>query len=259
MKILKKTKAFVCTVAILMLASTNYSFARHSQHSNGKNSTFEAISSSVRVRAGSTKTIQLNNTTYIKKLIISAQGTPSSDATMQVVVNGDIKGTIHVPRHDPSYFVTVNEKTTSIQFVSLQGAINISSIKVVGSQHSQASSKPWKTGINYSRGLYGHNRGTLAQEVALSAIDLVTEFSKYSSYKQLGNILLPIKKSAARVYAVSYGAGDYSIKMRTSLINLANQLNMATQFINENFEKTALFDLALELLSLKEQLDFIIK
>lgn len=256
MKVLNTTKAIIlCSLAILL--SSNYSFATNG-HNRRQVSTFDVISSNIQVNAGTTKSLNLSNSTYIKKLIISAQGTPRSGATMQVVVNGDIKGTIHVPRHDPSYFVTVNDTTKSIEFVSLSGTINISAVKIIGSTHSSHSRSRWKPGQRYSKGLYGHNAGTLAQDIALTAIDLVNEFTKYSSYKELGDVLLPIKKSAAVVYATSYGAGDYSVKMRSTLMQMSKQLHLANHFINRNFEKSAIFDLALELLTLKERLDSII-
>lgn len=258
MHILNKTTHILCGLVILLGVSST----RAEHKSRQTPATFDVISSQVRVPSGHTKTVNLSSSTYIKKLIISAQGTYSSDATMQVLVNGDVKGTIHVPKHDPSYIVTVNATTSSISFMSLSGTINISAIKVVGktsAHNSRNNSRPWRVGHKYSHGMYGSTAGTLAQDIALRVIDLVTEFTKYSSYKELGDVLLPLKKSAASVYAVSYGAGDYSVRMRSSLINLAQQLKMAGQFINQNFERSALFDLALELLSLKEELDYIIK
>lgn len=265
MKIL--TKAQIILYGLMIMLNTSFSFASYSQHHNQRHSqrglsTFDVITSNVRLSAGATKTVQLYGSVYIKKLIITAQGASSSDGTMQIVVNGDIKGTVHVPRYDPSYFVTVNASASSIQFVSVSGgAVNISAIKVVGSKQvaNNTHHKPWKTGSWYSTGMYGLNAGTLAQEIALEAIDLVDEFTKYSSYQELGDVLLPIKKSATVVYATSYGAGDYSVAMRNSLLNLSQQFNVAGNFINTNFEKTALFDLALQLLTLKERLDFIIK
>lgn len=68
--------------------------------------------------------------TYIKKIIISAEGV-YRDATFDVVVNGDIKGTIYVPDRDPAYFVTIEDSASSIEFVSRSGSARINDIKVV--------------------------------------------------------------------------------------------------------------------------------
>lgn len=255
---MRNSKLKVLLVSLAILLNTNHIFAKHKAQNRG-NTTVDVISHSITVGNGTTKTVDLSHTTYIKNLIVSAQGTSRSGATMQVIVNGDVKGTIHVPGYDPSYFVTIKEKTDSIQFQSLSGTIKIFAIKVVGHGVRSRSNTPWKNGTRYSSGMYGENAGTLAQDIALTAIDLVNEFTKYSSYKELGDILLPIKKAAASVYAISYGAGDYSVRMRNSLLALSNELKMARSFINTNFERSALFDLALELLTLKERLDYIIK
>ena len=48
-----------------------------------------------------------------------------------VVVNGDVKGTIYVPGRDPSYIVTVGDYTDSIEFISRNGTSIISRILVV--------------------------------------------------------------------------------------------------------------------------------
>ena len=56
----------------------------------------------------------------IKKLIVTTIGL-GADATFDVVVNGDVKGTIFAPKYDPSYVVTIGEETRSIEFVSRSG------------------------------------------------------------------------------------------------------------------------------------------
>jgi hypothetical protein len=48
-----------------------------------------------------------------------------------VVVNGDVKGTVYVPGRDPSYFVTIEDSADSIELVSRGGTTIISRILVV--------------------------------------------------------------------------------------------------------------------------------
>jgi hypothetical protein len=94
--------------------------------------TADILTHTVRLESGTTKQIRLpNGGQYIKKLIISAEGL-RNDAMFEVVVNGDVKGTVYVPGRDPSYFVTIEDSTDSIELVSRGGTALISRILVVG-------------------------------------------------------------------------------------------------------------------------------
>lgn len=92
--------------------------------------TTDAISRPFTLERGTTQQVKLNGARNIKKIIVSAEGI-RQDAMFDVVVNGDIKGTIYVPGSDPSYFVTVNEYADSIEFVSRNGNAIISKILVI--------------------------------------------------------------------------------------------------------------------------------
>ncbi len=76
------------------------------------------------------KTLSLRHPRYIKKLVISAEGV-RRDAKFNVVVNGDIKGTIYVPGRDPSYYVTIEDYVESIQFISEFGKARIFNITIL--------------------------------------------------------------------------------------------------------------------------------
>lgn len=92
--------------------------------------TFDALRGSFNLYSGTTQQVRLNNPTAIKKLIVSAEGI-RNDAMFDVVVNGDVKGTIYVPGRDPSYYVTINEFASSIEFVSRNGNATISRVLVI--------------------------------------------------------------------------------------------------------------------------------
>jgi len=92
--------------------------------------TSDVLRGSITLYSGTTKQVRLNESRYIKKLIISSEGV-RNDAIFDVVVNGDVKGTIYVPGRDPSYFVTVEDYADSIEFVSRGGTAIISKILVV--------------------------------------------------------------------------------------------------------------------------------
>lgn len=91
--------------------------------------TMDAISYQIRLDSGTTQQVRIPGG-YIKKLIISAEGL-RNDAMFDVVVNGDVKGTVYVPGRDPSYFVTVEDSADSIELVSRGGTAIISSILVI--------------------------------------------------------------------------------------------------------------------------------
>jgi hypothetical protein len=84
----------------------------------------------ITLESGTTEHLALRETQYIKKLIISAEGL-RSDAMFDVVVNGDVKGTVYVPGRDPSYFVTIEDTADSIELVSRNGSARITKILVV--------------------------------------------------------------------------------------------------------------------------------
>ncbi len=106
--------------------------ANTSGSSNGySGKTSQVLTQQFYVERGTMKQFRLGRGMNVKKLLISASGI-GNDAMFDVVVNGDVKGTIHVPKVDPTYFVTVNEYTDSIEFVSRSGGrILIENIVVV--------------------------------------------------------------------------------------------------------------------------------
>jgi hypothetical protein len=93
-------------------------------------STQDALRYPIRLESGTVEHVRLNEQVYIKKLIISAEGL-RNDAVFDVVVNGDVKGTVYVPARDPSYFVTIEDSSDSIELVSRGGSVNISRILIV--------------------------------------------------------------------------------------------------------------------------------
>ncbi len=107
------------------LASTQFKYC-YNDHSFGN--TFELISN-VTLNNGEYKTIYLPTTLYVSKLYISVEGL-RSDAYFDVMVNGDIKGTIYVPGRDPLYIINVADSADQINLRSMYGSARILSIKV---------------------------------------------------------------------------------------------------------------------------------
>ncbi len=104
--------------------------AERDTYGEAQSRTTDALRAPITLYSGTTQQVRLNGERYIKKLIISSEGI-RNDAMFDVVVNGDVKGTIYVPGRDPSYFVTVEDYADSIEFVSRNGNAIISRILVV--------------------------------------------------------------------------------------------------------------------------------
>ena len=62
-----------------------------------------SISSAFIVGNSETQTIWLQGSRHIRNIIVQAQGT-NQDSMVEVMVNGEIKGTIYAPGRDPSYY-----------------------------------------------------------------------------------------------------------------------------------------------------------
>ncbi len=92
--------------------------------------TQDAIKDSFSLLNGTTQQVRLNGGKQIKNIIISAEGI-RGPAVFDVVVNGEVKGTVYVPDRDPSYFVTIKDYASSIELVSRTGTALISRILVV--------------------------------------------------------------------------------------------------------------------------------
>jgi hypothetical protein len=89
---------------------------------------FELVSN-LTLEEGEYKVLYLPARMYVKKLYLSVEGIQRS-AYFDVMVNGDIKGTIHAPGSDPLYVVNVAATTNVINLRSMYGNARIRSIKV---------------------------------------------------------------------------------------------------------------------------------
>jgi hypothetical protein len=89
---------------------------------------FELVSN-LTLEEGEYKVLYLPARMHVKKLYLSVEGIQQS-AYFDVMVNGDIKGTIHAPGSDPLYIVNVATTTNVINLRSMYGNARIRSVKV---------------------------------------------------------------------------------------------------------------------------------
>lgn len=229
--------------------------------------TTEVLSGSFWVYPGEVKSINLNNWRYVQKIFVQAQSSRSS-TTIEVVTNGDTKGTIYVPGTDPSYVVTIGETVRSIQFRNISnGTVQINQVQGVMSSSEPIAIRPGEFNPHCepftpcarpmpTPGLPGRNLGT---SLSARAIYLVDILENYASYREFGIYLLPIKKVAGNAYATTAAYGDLSLASRAALLALERQIEFAGSYLDETFERDAAFQSAVELKGLGEKLEALLR
>ena len=228
-------------LTILMLPISASSQARDEQFE-----LIEVIDNTISLLPGETKSLSLDRWRYVQKISISAAGR-RDEAMFEVIVNDDIKGTIHVPGRDPDYIVTIAETTKSVQLRHLAGStIAISALTALVSNHEfpeHGGNGPMDT---HSRGIAADISNRIIQNV--KALEVNTTPADAERY------LIPIKSAAGRAYASAMASGDLSRRVRDRLFVLLAQMDGANSFIDSVLENNESFDDAVNFLSLKERL-----
>jgi len=262
----KKTGWFTSLGLVLGLGMAMQAYANDNWNGRyDKLDTYSLSDSDFHLDPGEMETINLSGWRYVKKIYVRAAGASNIDGTFEVVANGDIKGTIYVPGKDPLYVVTIGEVIRSLQFRHVSGGkARIFNVKATMSDRVQKI-RPIENDIfandsiccggNAEAPLDHFPAGNLASKVARRAITLVDKLEGFANYKEYGVYLLPIKKSAGRAYAVSTARGVLSRVTRQSLLVLKRQIEFACPYLDEAFERDHVFNLAVELMSLGEQIN----
>lgn len=89
-------------------------------------------------------------------------------------------------------------------------------------------------------------------ELAERVISLVEAFEPYVNAEDYTEIMLPLKKQASRLSARVEGRAQYE-RVKNTLVYFGTLLDSSESFIEENMERSALFDAAKELLTVKER------
>ena len=208
---------------------------------------------------------------FVYSLQFQVEAVGSHDAGASVWVNGEKKGDLFSPgRVDPSVTITVAAETKWIRvdgyaFPNQNGTLRIK--KVVAYYHPKPVTIPSRDGDQY-RGRpnvercgacrtlpfdtynYRSRMGAIANRVII----LVDRLDAYTDYASYGSYLLPIKKSAAMARARAETFGDASRSSRVYYENLLNCLDAAEEYLSNMYERNAAFDLATELLGMREHL-----
>lgn len=198
------------------------------------------LSSQFTVRDAETSSIRLDKEMYVRNLIVQARGV-STASTIEVMVNGQVKGTIYAPGQDPSYVVTIEARTSSVEFRHRQGgAMQVMNIKA-------AVYSPEFSNLNSPM-----TAGDAVEAIAKDVIKLVSDLQPYADTVTEKTYLLPIKRKAGDVLVMNLAHGSLSIRTRQALLDLQQQIQTADPYIEDILNRNALFDMGIELLTIKE-------
>lgn len=208
-----------------------------------------SISNSFTIGNSETKKVSLDSVHYVKNLIIQAEGL-TSDSIIEVMVNGEVKGTIYAPGRDPSYIVTIAETASSIEFRHRSGG----SMRII---NTFATISKWSRPNEFPHGGFYGSRDQvkeLAQE-ALREIDFLQRIVTFEEYNEF---LFPIKKSAGMVYVMSNAHGNLSKDTIRKLIALMDQIDFSRSYLNKIMISDDAFDSVVALLTVRETIEEVI-
>lgn len=202
-----------------------------------------------KVGVGETVSRKIDRNAYVENIVISAEGNSYRDGMMEVMVNGKVKGTIHVPGRDPSYIVTIAEEAATIEFRHISGgsiSVNDVKVNVNNRKTSYQSSKPGPLALN------ARNE---SMAIARETIMIIDQLQPSLSGSAFDTYLLPMKKSAAVLYAKANANGDLSQEVLRALLNLKHQMNQQKPYIETALAVGSTFELGVELLSVLERVE----
>ena len=214
---------------------------------------FVSIAGEFFLGEGQTISIDLFGPKRVQKIYIQAEGV-RSDASFEVIANGDTKGTVHVPGRDPSYIVTIADTTNTIQFRHINGGtVHVRDVRalmsdeVVAAPTTPVTTAPAPHGgtpvvgssETYDWIRHGNNQ---AASLADEAIGLVNALEPYATSGEFTSYLLPIKKVAARAYA-RHRRNDLSERVKVRMTELKTAILNAAAYLDHAFEQDAAFDL----------------
>lgn len=201
------------------------------------------VASGFHVTNSNTVSVKLNGSRYIRNLIVRAQGWDSA-SVVEVMVNGEIKGTLYAPGRDPSYVVTIAEPASSIEFRHREGG-TMQILDVLATVSDlDTTNEPVDRGIN--------GGSDQVETLAFKVIHIVERLQAYATLDEETTYLIPLKKLAGRVHVMSAAHGNLSYKTRRALVVLQQQIQFSEPYIDASLEKNAMFDLGVELLVVKE-------
>lgn len=232
------TKTFI-TAGIVLFAQMAFAYG---------NINFETLElGSVTVANSETQSLSLGQARYIKNLVIQAEGIGSA-STIEVMVNGQIKGTIYAPGSDPSYVVTVAETAGSIEFRHRAGGtMRVSSVVATVSE--------WRGRPSHGYGHPIYGREDEVRELAERALVALEDLKSFTQPSDEALYLFPIKKQAGFVIVYTDARGSHSQKATLALEALQNQIDFSKSYLEGLLQTDEAFDAVVELLTVRESIE----
>ena len=221
------------------------SFARAAQPE------FETVSISAGfvVRSAETQTLKLPAGRFVRNLTVQADGGSSGDAMIDVVVNGETKGSLYVPGRDPNYVVTVGEAASSIQFRHRSGGwarIVAATVVLSVATETPAPLPPMPT---VPAPLAS---APTIQSLANRAVVVVDRLKPYVSLDDDALYLTPLRRKAGIVTVMLTSRGPFHEQTMLALQGLVEQIDFSRPLIDRMLSEPGFFDLAIELLVIRE-------
>lgn len=192
-----------------------------------------------------TKSVPLDSVRQVRNLVVQAEGL-YQDSEIEVMVNGQVKGTIYAPGRDPSYIVTIAEATRSIEFRHRSGG-TMRILKVMATVSDW--SKPSYPGHG---GFYGDKEAI--KSIATSTLRQIEILSTFATPEEIDEFLYPIKKNAGMVFVMANAHGNISRQTIQQLHALVDQIDFAKCYLNELMGRESAFDSVVELMTVRETL-----
>ncbi len=197
---------------------------------------------SFQVNAGSEVSVALPKKYFLHQLFIFAESANSRDSFGEVSVNGDVKGSLYLPGHDPRYVVTVADAAETIEFVGLENVMKIQKIEALVSE-IDTTPEPLP-------GEYHSQMGRYSARI----LKMVDHLSGYTDYYDFGVYLLPIRKHAARALAVAEAHGDASAGARSYYLALLSVLDNSQPYFDKMLEIANVYEAIIEIMTQRENI-----
>jgi hypothetical protein len=198
----------------------------------------------IQINRAATESLSLSGPVYIKNLVIQAQGY-ASNSTIEVMVNGQVKGTIQAPGVDPSYIVTVGETARSIEFRHRDGG-PMQILSILGTVADIS------LGPTYG-GTFNGSRAEVIRFTSTVMADLET-LSSFASPADEHTYLFPIKRNAGLVYVMATAHGTLSKETLTQLVALCDQIAFAQPYLDQLMQLDSAFNTVVDLMTVRETL-----
>ncbi len=198
-----------------------------------------------------------------ERLYISAQGI-RFNATFEVMVDGVVQGTLHVPGHDPSYVVTLRKRTPSFQLRHVSGGIvRIDQIMAEYATRNAGGYSPdpsdgYDQGSGYGEDCAQHF-GSRAYLIGCRVVELVNQFRPYASIRQWSHFLVPLRKSAGILMAKAKVRPISSTTVRALLQKLESDIQAASSFLDEILEQDVHYGIALQFYQVRDEIEFLLQ